>query len=189
MSKLLKQKRTIKQESAQAKIYGETSHDSARRNITIKLQKCTQLNLKHAKHTASIIIPVDMLPRPTCGMRHRMQTFSHRWNLTKTHSMSTYPSKYVDFSPDKLSLERCIACFSLWHMYGLVSRDRNASGCAFTPQSHSEPFHCDHIARRSHREVVGSFRNDRTQWNRCEHGRPVAFRNRSGPKAVAWTRP
>ena len=40
------------------------------------------------------------------------------------------------------------------------------------------------VPLRSHREVVGSFRNDRTQWNRCEHGRPVAFRNRSGPKAV-----
>ena len=45
------------------------------------------------------------------------------------------------------------------------------------------------VPLRSHREVVGSFRNDRTQWNRCEHGRPVAFRNRSGPKAVVWTRP
>ena len=40
------------------------------------------------------------------------------------------------------------------------------------------------VPLRSHREVVGSFRNDRTQWNRCEHGRPVAFQNRSGPKAV-----
>ena len=40
------------------------------------------------------------------------------------------------------------------------------------------------VPLRSHREVVGSFRNDRMQWNRCEHGRPVAFRNRSGPKAV-----
>ena len=45
------------------------------------------------------------------------------------------------------------------------------------------------VPLRSHREVVGSFRNDRTQWNRCEHGRPVAFRNGSGPKAVVWTRP
>ena len=45
------------------------------------------------------------------------------------------------------------------------------------------------VPLRSDREVVGSFRNDRTQWNRCEHGRPVAFRNRSGPKAVVWTRP
>ena len=35
------------------------------------------------------------------------------------------------------------------------------------------------VPLRSHREVVGSFRNDRTQWNRCEHGRPVAFRSQS----------
>ena len=60
-------------------IYDETSHDSVRRTITIKRQKCTQLgggglNLKHEKHNASIIIPVDMLPRPTRGMRRRMQT-------------------------------------------------------------------------------------------------------------------
>ena len=41
-----------------------------------------------AKHTASIIIPVDKLPRPTCGMRRRMQTFFHLWNSTKTHAMS-----------------------------------------------------------------------------------------------------
>ena len=40
------------------------------------------------------------------------------------------------------------------------------------------------VPLRSHPGVVGSFRNDRTQWNRCEHGRPVAFWNRSGPKAV-----
>ena len=40
------------------------------------------------------------------------------------------------------------------------------------------------VPQRSHREVVGSFRNDWTQWNRCEHGRPVAFRNGSGPKPV-----
>ena len=40
------------------------------------------------------------------------------------------------------------------------------------------------VPLRSHREVVGSFRNDWTQWNRCEHGCPVAFRNHSGPKAL-----
>ena len=34
------------------------------------------INIKHAKHTASIISPVDM------------QTCSHRWNSTKTHAMS-----------------------------------------------------------------------------------------------------
>ena len=27
--------------------------------------------------------------------------------------VEVYPTKYVDFSPDKLSLEICIACFSL----------------------------------------------------------------------------
>ena len=31
-----------------------------RRNIAITQQKCMQLNLKHAKHTAPIIIPVDI---------------------------------------------------------------------------------------------------------------------------------
>ena len=40
------------------------------------------------------------------------------------------------------------------------------------------------VPLRSYREVVGSFLNDRTQWNRCEHGCPVAFRNGSGPKAL-----
>ena len=79
MSKLLKRKRAIGPKAgrrAHAEIYDETSHDTARRTITIKRQKCTQLNLKHAKHTASIIIPVDMLPKPTRGMRRRMQTCS-----------------------------------------------------------------------------------------------------------------
>ena len=74
MSKLLKRKRAIGPKAgrrAHAEIYDETSHDSARRTITNKRQKCKQLNLKHAKHTASIIIPVDMLPRP------------YTWNATQ----------------------------------------------------------------------------------------------------------
>ena len=37
---------------------------------------------------------------------------------------------------------------------------------------------------RSHREVVGSFRNEWTQWNRSEHGQLERFRNGSSPKPV-----
>ena len=44
------------------------------------------------------------------------------------------------------------------------------------------------VPLRSHREVVGSFRNDWTQWNRSEHGLERS-RNRSGFKHVVWTRP
>ena len=41
--------------------------------------------------------------------------------------------------------------FFIYMTHGLASRDRNASGCAFAPQSRPEPFHCDHIARWSAR--------------------------------------
>ena len=40
------------------------------------------------------------------------------------------------------------------------------------------------VPLRSHREVVGSFRNEWTQWNRSEHGQLERFRNRSGFKPV-----
>ena len=40
------------------------------------------------------------------------------------------------------------------------------------------------VPLRSHREVVGSFRNDWTQWNRSEHGQLERFWNRSGFKPV-----
>ena len=40
------------------------------------------------------------------------------------------------------------------------------------------------VPLRSHREVVGSFRNEWTQWNRSEHGQLEGFRNRSGFKPV-----
>ena len=46
----------------------------AREEIIIKRQKCTQLNVKHAKHIASMRIPVNML-----RMRYRVYTRSHRW--------------------------------------------------------------------------------------------------------------
>ena len=36
---------------------------------------------------------------------------THLPNVSTRVPKSTYPSKYVDFSPDKLSLEGCIACF------------------------------------------------------------------------------
>ena len=36
------------------------------------------------------------------------------------------------------------------------------------------------VPLRSHRAVVGSFRNEWTQWNRSEHGQLERFRNRSG---------
>ena len=60
----------------------------------------------------------------------------------------------------------------------------NGSGTGPVARSHHRANRSGTVPLRSHREVVGSFRNDRTQWNRCEHGRPFAFRNRSGPKAV-----
>ena len=44
-----------------------------------------------------------------------------------------------------------IYCMFFIMAHGLVSRDRNASGCAFTPQSRPDPFHCHHIARWSAR--------------------------------------
>ena len=40
------------------------------------------------------------------------------------------------------------------------------------------------VALRSHREVVGSYRNESTQWNRSEHGQLDRFWNRSGFKPV-----
>ena len=40
------------------------------------------------------------------------------------------------------------------------------------------------VPLRSHREVVGSYRNEWTQWNRCEHGQLERFWNRSGFKPV-----
>ena len=45
------------------------------------------------------------------------------------------------------------------------------------------------VPLRSHREVVGSYRNEWTQWNRCEHRQLERFWNRSGFKPVVWTRP
>ena len=67
-----------------------------------------------------------------------------------------------------------------------VTGNWNGSGAGPVARSHhrANRTRSGTIPLRSHREVVGSFRNDGTQWNRCEHGRPVAFRNRSGPKAV-----
>ena len=44
------------------------------------------------------------------------------------------------------------------------------------------------VPLRSHREVVGSYRNEWTQWNRSEHGQLERFRNGSSPKPVVWTR-
>ena len=72
-----------------------------------------------------------------------------------------------------------------------VTGNWNGSGTGPVARSHhrANRTRSGTVPLRSHREVVGSFRNDRTQWNRCEHGRPVAFRNRSGPKRVVWTRP
>ena len=72
-----------------------------------------------------------------------------------------------------------------------VTGNWNGSGTGPVARSHhrANRTRSGTVPLRSHREVVGSFRNDRTQWNRCEHGRPVAFRNRSGPKAVVRTRP
>ena len=72
-----------------------------------------------------------------------------------------------------------------------VTGNWNGSGTGPVARSHhrANRTRSGTVPLRSHREVVGSFRNDRTQWNRCEHGRPVAFRNRSGPKHVVWTRP
>ena len=40
------------------------------------------------------------------------------------------------------------------------------------------------VPLRSHREVVGSYRNEWTQWNRSEHGQLERFWNRSGFKPV-----
>ena len=44
------------------------------------------------------------------------------------------------------------------------------------------------VPLRSHREVVGSFRNDWTQWNRSEHGQLERFWNGSGtvPVSKMW---
>ena len=67
-----------------------------------------------------------------------------------------------------------------------VTGNWNGSGTGPVARSHhrANRTRSGTVPLRSHREVVGSFRNDRTQWNRCEHGRPVAFRNRSGPVPV-----
>ena len=65
-----------------------------------------------------------------------------------------------------------------------VMRNWNGSGTGPVARSH----HRANRSRsgtgplRSHREVVVSFRNDKTHWNRCVHGRPVAFQSRSGLK-------
>ena len=72
-----------------------------------------------------------------------------------------------------------------------VTGNWNSSGTGPVARSHhrANRTRSGTVPLRSHPEVVGSFRNDRTQWKRCEHGRPVAFRNGSGPKAVVWTWP
>ena len=74
----------------------------------------------------------------------------------------------------------------IYECHGQLERFRNGSGTGPVARSHhrANRTRSGTVPLRSHREVVGSFRNDRTQWNRCEHGRPVAFRNGSGPKAV-----
>ena len=62
-----------------------------------------------------------------------------------------------------------------------VTGNWNGSGTGPVARSHhrANRTRSGTVPLRSHREVVGSFRNDRTQWNRCEHGRPVAFRSQS----------
>ena len=104
-----------------AEIDDETIQDSAQRNTTIKRQKCIQLNCPDSTH-----VP----------------------NGSTRVPKSRYPSNYLDFSPDKHSLARCIEYISVIMIHGLASRDRNASDCAFIPQpstSVPEPLNCDHI--------------------------------------------
>ena len=90
---------------------------------------------------------------------------THVPNVSTWVPKSRYPSKYVDDT------------------WASESRPERARLCVHTTDPTGT------VPLRSHREVVGSFRNGRAQWNGCEHGCPVAFRSRSGPKAVVWTRP
>ena len=57
-----------------------------------------------------------------------------------------------------------------------VTGNWNGSGTGPVARSHhrANRTRSGTVPLRSHREVVGSFRNDWTQWNRCEHGRPVS---------------
>ena len=67
-----------------------------------------------------------------------------------------------------------------------VTRYWNGSGTGPVARSHhrANRSRSGTVPLRSHRELVDSFRNDWTQWNRCEHGHPVAFQSRSGLKHV-----
>ena len=58
----------------------------------------------------------------------------------------------------------------------------------FSPRSHhrANRIRSGTVPLRSHREVVGSFRNDWTQWNRCEHGHPVRYRSGCIPVPNLW---
>ena len=98
--------------------------------------------------------------------------FSH---INFDHERYPDQSEYLDLSPIKRSVARCHELMNVWRYEEWAGNLRHHR--ANRTRSGTVPL-------RSHREVVGSFRNDRTQWNRCEHGRPVAFRNRSGPKRV-----
>ena len=101
-----------------------------------------------------------------------------------------YPdqSEYLDLSPIKRSVARCHEVMNDWRYEEWAVYLRMSRATGTVPERVQSRVHTTEptgpVPQRSHREVVGSFRNDRTQWNRCEHGRPVAFRNRSGPKAV-----
>ena len=95
-------------------------------------------------------------------------------------STEDYPTKYVDFSPDKLSLERRRPyCMFFIMTHGLASRDRNASGCAFTPQSQPDMFRNRSTAIISRAGTTGP----------SGTGVNTGARLRSGPKALVCTRP
>ena len=64
----------------------------------------------------------------------------HVPNVSTRVPKSRYPSKYVDFSPDKHSKWQDVHWIFVIMTHGLASHDRNASGCAFTQQSQPDPF-------------------------------------------------
>ena len=120
--------------------------------------------------------------------------FSHIWPWEVTRSIGVSGLVADQTICGNFKMAWSDELLEIWRM-GWESADVtgnwNGSGTGPVARSHhrANRTRSGTVPLRSHREVVGSFRNDRTQWNRCEHGRPVAFRNRSGPKAVVWTRP
>ena len=109
-------------------------------------------------------------------------------NVSTSVPKSRYPSKCVNLyfllflllfliTPEKLLWKEVLHVFH----YDTWGRYRVAIGTRPVVRSHHRAnwTRSGTVPLRSNREVVGSFRNNRTQWNGCELGRPVAFRCQS----------